>query len=84
MLDSKEQVQQHLPIPLPKAKFRSPGDSNEETEEDDPAATPSAGDLEDDGSEVPLVRLSPSATKLMLLPHGLMPIRTSLRSTGFP
>ena len=46
MLDSKEQVQQRLPIPLPKAKFRSPGDSDEETDEDAMAATPSAGDPE--------------------------------------
>ena len=32
-------MQQHLPIPLPKAKFGSPGDSDEETDEDAPAAT---------------------------------------------
>ena len=38
MLDSEEQVQQCLPIPLPKAKFGSPGDSDEETDEDAPAA----------------------------------------------
>ena len=42
MLDSEEQVQQHLPILLPKAKFRSLGDSDEETDEDAPAVTPSA------------------------------------------
>ena len=44
MLDSEEQVQQHLPIPLLKAKFRSSGDSDEETDEDAATTTPSAGD----------------------------------------
>ena len=39
-------MQQRLPIPLPKAKFRSSGDSDEETDEDALAATPSAGDPE--------------------------------------
>ena len=53
MLDSKEKVQQCLPIPLPKAKFGSPGDSDEETDEDVPAATPSAGDPKDGNPEVP-------------------------------
>ena len=52
MLDSEEQVQQCLPIPLPKAKFRSPGDSDEETDEDAPAATPSASDPEDGELEI--------------------------------
>ena len=46
MLDSKEQVHQRLPIPLPREKFGSPGDSYEETNEDATAATPSAGDPE--------------------------------------
>ena len=46
MVDFEEQVQQRLPIPLPKAKFGSPGDSDEETDEDAPATTPNAGDLE--------------------------------------
>ena len=46
MLDSEEQVQQRLPIPLPKAKFGSPDESDEEIDEDAPAATPSAGDPE--------------------------------------
>ena len=53
MLDSEEQVQQRLPILLPKAKFGSLGDSDEETDEDASAATPSAGDLEDGDPEVP-------------------------------
>ena len=48
MLNSKEQVQQCLPIPLPKAKFKSPGNSDEKTYEDAPIATPSAGGPEDD------------------------------------
>ena len=46
MLDSEQQVQQRLPIPLPKAKFGSPGDSYEETDDDAAAATPSASDPE--------------------------------------
>ena len=46
MLDAEQQVQQPLPIPLPKEKFGSPGDSDEETNEDAPVATPSTGDLE--------------------------------------
>ena len=46
MLDYEEQVQQRLPIALPKAKFESPGDSDEETNDDAAAATPSAGDPE--------------------------------------
>ena len=41
MLDSKGQVQQRLPIPLPKAKFGSSGDLDEETYDDAAAATPS-------------------------------------------
>ena len=53
MLDSEEQVWQGLPIPLPKAKFKSPGESDEETDEDAPVATPSAGDPEDGDPEVP-------------------------------
>ena len=53
MLDSKEQVQQRLPIPLPKAKFGSPSYSDEETDEDVAVATPSAGDPEDNDPEVP-------------------------------
>ena len=32
----------------------------------------------------PPVRLSPLATRFMRLPHGLTPIRMSLRSTGLP
>ena len=53
MLDSKEQVQQRLLIPLLKAKFRSPSDSDEETDDDAAAATPSASDPEDRDPEVP-------------------------------
>ena len=53
MLDSKEKVQQRLPIPLPKANFGSPGDSNEETDEDTPTTTPSAGDPKEGNLEVP-------------------------------
>ena len=46
-------MQQRLPISLPKAKFRSLGDSDEETEEDALAATPSVGELEDCDPKVP-------------------------------
>ena len=53
MLDSEEQVQQRLTIPLPKAKFRSPDDSDEEINEDVEAATPSASDPDDGDPEVP-------------------------------
>ena len=53
MLDFEEQVQQCLPIPLANAKFGSPSDSDEETDEDGAAATPSAGDPEDGDLEVP-------------------------------
>ena len=53
MLDFKEQVQQRLPIPLLKAKFGSLGDPDEETDEDAPAATPSASDPEDGDPKVP-------------------------------
>ena len=53
MLKSEEQVQRRLPIPLPKAKFWSPDESDEETDEDASAATPSASDLEDGDPEVP-------------------------------
>ena len=59
MLDFEEQMQQGLPILLPKAKFGSLGDSDEETEEDALAATPSAGDPEDGDLEV-----QPSSTSL--------------------
>ena len=53
MFDSEEQVQHRLPIPLPKAKFGSPGDSDEETDEDAAAATPSEDDPKDNDPEVP-------------------------------
>ena len=60
MLDSEKQVQQRLPISLLKVKFGSPGDSDEETEEDALTATPNAGDLKDDNLEDgdPVVRSS--------------------------
>ena len=46
-------MQKRPPIPLPKAKLESLGDSNEETDEDAAAATPNAGDPKDDCLEVP-------------------------------
>ena len=53
MLDSEEQVQQRLPIPLPRANFESLDESNEETEEDVPTVTPSTSDLVDGDPKVP-------------------------------
>ena len=53
MLDYEEQVQQRLPIPLPKAKFGSLGDSDEETSDDAAAATPSVGYPENGDLKVP-------------------------------
>ena len=46
-------MQKRPPIPLPKVKLESPGDSNEETNEDAAAATPNAGDPKDGDLEVP-------------------------------
>ena len=53
MLDSEEQVQQRLPIPLPKEKFRSPGDSEEEADDDATTTAPSEGDPKDDDPKGP-------------------------------
>ena len=58
MLDSEEQVQQHLPIPLPEVKFSSPDESGDEidddaTDDDVPVATLSASDPVDEDPEVP-------------------------------
>ena len=53
MLDSEEQVQERLPIPLPKVKFGSPGDLDEEVDVDAATTTPSEGDPEDGDPEVP-------------------------------
>ena len=46
-------MQQCLPIPLPRVKFRSPDESGDETDDDVQAATPSASDLMDGDPEVP-------------------------------
>ena len=53
MLDFEEQVQQRLPLPLPKAKFGSSSDLDKETNNDAAVATPSAGDPKDGDPEVP-------------------------------
>ena len=58
MLDSKEQVQQRMPIPLPRVNFGSPDKSDDETNDDEPdddapTATPSASDPVDDNPKVP-------------------------------
>ena len=53
MLDSEEQVQQRRPIPLPRVKFGSPDESDDETDDDVPAATPSVSDLVDSDPKVP-------------------------------
>ena len=52
MLDSEEQVQQRLPISLAKVKFGRPDESDEETDEDVPAATPNMSDPVDDDPKV--------------------------------
>ena len=51
MLDSEEQVQHRLPIPLPRVKFGSPDD--DETDDDETDETPSTSDSVDDNPEVP-------------------------------
>ena len=54
MLDSEEQVQQRLPIPLPRAMFGSSDESDGETDDDVPIATPSASDPVEGDTKVPL------------------------------
>ena len=53
MLDSEEQVQQRLPIPLPRVKFGSLDKSDDETGDDVPTATPNVSDLVDGDPKVP-------------------------------
>ena len=53
MLDSKEKVQHRLPIPLPKAKFGSYGDSEEESDDDAATTAPSEDDSKDNNPEIP-------------------------------
>ena len=60
-------MQQRLPIPLPKAKFGSPDDSDEEIDDDAATATPSEGDPEDGDLEV----LSSSTQSLAYQTHAL-------------
>ena len=67
MLDSEEQVQQLLPIPLPRVKFGSPDESDEEIDEDVPAATPSTSDPMDGDLEVPSSSTQPLADQVHAL-----------------
>ena len=56
MLDYEEQVQQRLPIPLPRVKFGSPDEvstSDDEIYDDVPVATPSASNPVEGDPEVP-------------------------------
>ena len=53
MLDFEEQVQQRLPILLPRVKFESPDKSGDETDDDVPTATPSTSDPVDGDPDVP-------------------------------
>ena len=53
MLDFEEQVQQRLPIPLPRVKFRSLDESDDETDDDVPVATPNVSDPVGGDLEVP-------------------------------
>ena len=52
MLDYEEQVQQRLPIPLPRVKFGSLDEFDDKTNDDVPTATPSASDPVDGDPEV--------------------------------
>ena len=52
MLDSEEQVQQRLPIPLLRVKFGSPDEFDDKTDDDVPVATPSASDQVDGNPKV--------------------------------
>ena len=84
MLDSEEQLQQRLPIPLLKAKFGSSGDSDEETDDDTAAATPSASDPEDGDLEVPSSSTQSLANQIHALTTRLTHIGMSLRRTVLP
>ena len=53
MLDSVEEVQQRLPILLPKVNFSSPGEFDDEIDDDVLAAPPSVSDPMDGDPEVP-------------------------------
>ena len=53
ILDTEEQVQLCLPIPLPRVKFGSPYEFDDETNDDVPTATPSASDPVDDELKFP-------------------------------
>ena len=53
MLDSEEQVQQRLPILLPRVKFGSPDESDDKIDDDVPVARPSASDPMGGALEVP-------------------------------
>ena len=53
MLDSEEQVQQRLSIPLTRAKFESSDESDDETDHDVPTTTPSASDPVDGECDAP-------------------------------
>ena len=53
MLDFEEQVQQRVSILLPRVKFWSPNESDDETDDDVPTTTPSTSDPVDDDPKVP-------------------------------
>ena len=53
MLDSDEQVHKCLPIQLPRAKYGSPGESDDKTDDNVPAATPSSSDSVASDPKVP-------------------------------
>ena len=78
MLDSEKQVQQRLPIPLPKVKFESPNKVStfdDETDDDVLTATPNASDPVDSG---------PWLTRSMHSLPASMPIGMSCKSTKLP
>ena len=84
MLDSEEQVQQCLPIPLPRVKFGSPDESDDETKNDVLVATPNVSDHWMVTLRSHLVRPSPWPIRSMHSPPASKPIGTSLRSTELP
>ena len=60
-------MHQRLPIPLPKAKFESPGDSEEEADEDAATAALSQGDSKDGDLEVPFSSTQSLANQIHVL-----------------
>ena len=84
MLDFEEQVQQCLPIPLPKAKFGSSAESAEEADDDAATTAPSEGESEDGDPEVPSSSTQPLADQIHVLTTRFDHIGMRLRNTMLP